>query len=287
MAKKTYNRVTKDVGNIIALEHVNVTVPDQSLATYFYVNVMGFTRDPYMEWGPYNVWVNAGRQQFHLPTAKPQVLRGHIGVVVPDLQRLASRLKQMSKRLTDTHFNYSIKKQHITVTCPWGNELRCYPPGKFGQMQLGIPYVELNVPTGSATGIARFYEEIMDCRAILNGKSDRVDVQIGQMQRLCFKESKKASPEYDGHHIAIYVSNFSGPHRKLDEAGRITEESDDNQYRFQTIFDPKTNQSLFDLEHEVRSLHHPMYERVLINRNDAQSFFHYQKDRDAFTPAEQ
>ena len=45
---------------------------------------------------------------------------------------------------------------------------------------------------------------------------------------------------YDGHHIAVYVADFSGPHDRLAERGLISEESDQYQYRFQAIFDPDT-----------------------------------------------
>lgn len=286
MAKKSFNRSSRDVGNIIALEHVNVTVPDQTLATFFYASVLGLTRDPYLEWGPFNVWINAGRQQFHLPTSKPQVLRGHTGLVVPHLDRLQVRLGKMAKRLEETSFSYAVKRQYIDVTCPWGNLIRCYGPGKFGQMQLGIPYVEFNVPTETASGIADFYESVMGCRTRLTKNARQVEVMVGQSQSLRFKETSRSLPDYDGHHIAIYVADFSGPHRKLLEAGLITEESDEDQYRFQTLSDPKTGKALFDIEHEVRSLHHPMYERSLVNRNASQTFFTYQKDRDAFTPEE-
>ena len=34
---KTFDRTTQDVGNMLALEHVNVTVPDQEVAALFYV----------------------------------------------------------------------------------------------------------------------------------------------------------------------------------------------------------------------------------------------------------
>ena len=36
----------EDVGNIVLLEHVNVQIPDQALATLFYVMGLGLTRDP-------------------------------------------------------------------------------------------------------------------------------------------------------------------------------------------------------------------------------------------------
>jgi len=74
----------EDIGNIVSLEHVNVQIPDQSLATLFYVVGMGFTRDPYLNVGLNNMWANVGEQQFHLPTRSPQVIDGHIGVVVPN-----------------------------------------------------------------------------------------------------------------------------------------------------------------------------------------------------------
>ncbi len=91
MNETTYDRTTQDVGNILALEHVNVTVPDQTAALLFYVSGLGFTRDPYMMVGPENMWINVGQQQFHLPTRDPQVVPGHIGVVVPDLEGYLSR----------------------------------------------------------------------------------------------------------------------------------------------------------------------------------------------------
>ena len=41
MQKRTYDRTTEDLGNIVALEHVNVTVPSQEKAALFYVNGSG------------------------------------------------------------------------------------------------------------------------------------------------------------------------------------------------------------------------------------------------------
>ena len=36
MADEKFDRTTQDVGNIVALEHVNVRIPSQALATAFY-----------------------------------------------------------------------------------------------------------------------------------------------------------------------------------------------------------------------------------------------------------
>ena len=35
---KGFNRAAEDVGNIIGLEHVNLLIPDQGLATIFYIS---------------------------------------------------------------------------------------------------------------------------------------------------------------------------------------------------------------------------------------------------------
>src|SRR5437879_13506822 len=94
----------EDVGNIVALEHVNVQISDQSLATLFYVNGLGFTRDPYLNVGLNNMWINVGEQQFHLPTHSPQVLRGKIGLVVPSIDELRKRLNDVKERLNRSRF---------------------------------------------------------------------------------------------------------------------------------------------------------------------------------------
>ena len=87
-----FDRRRQDTGNILFLEHVNVKVPDQTVATTFYVQGLGFTRDPYLMVSTENMWINIGQQQFHLPTGAPQVLRGWVGLVVPD-ELLLGRVK--------------------------------------------------------------------------------------------------------------------------------------------------------------------------------------------------
>src|SRR5215813_4602136 len=99
MAGETYDRTTQDVGNIVALEHVNVMIADQQLATLFYVVGLGLTRDPYLMPGLENMWINIGQQQFHLPTNKPQVLRGHVGLVISGYEELPARLEAVKPRL--------------------------------------------------------------------------------------------------------------------------------------------------------------------------------------------
>jgi hypothetical protein len=282
--KRTFDRRTEDLGNIVALEHVNVTVPSQEKAALFYVNGLGLTRDPYMMAGPANMWVNAGRQQFHLPTSKPQVLRGHVGLVVSDYAELPKRLTLIGDALAGTRFECHERDGYIEATCPWGNRIRCYAPnGRFGAIAVGIPYVEFDVPAGTAAGIARFYQEIMCAQAapLEDSQGRYACVTAGAGQNLFFRETDRPIPPYDQHHIALYINDFSGPHRKLVAKGLITQESDRHQYRFQDIVDPDSGKVLFTIEHEVRSMRHPMYLRPLVNRNPSQSILHYSAGEDA------
>jgi predicted enzyme related to lactoylglutathione lyase len=281
---KTYDRTAEDLGNIVALEHVNVTVPDQVRASLFYVNGLGLTRDPYMMTGPANMWVNAGRQQFHLPTSKPQVLRGHVGVVVADYAALPQRLVRVRDSLAGTRFECHERDGYVEAMCPWGNRIRCYAPDKrFGPMAVGIPYVEFEVPMGTAEGIVRFYSQILSAQAGVREDAEGrfACVTAGSGQNLFFRETDKRIPPYDQHHIQIYINDFSGPHRRLVEKALITQESDQHQYRFQNIVDPESGRVLFTIEHEVRSLKHPLYLRPLVNRNPSQSIMYYAPGEDA------
>ena len=283
---KSFDRSVEDVGNVLNLEHFNFTVPDQELAALFYVSGLGFTRDPYMDFATFNMWVNVGEQQFHLPKNEAQVFRGQVSLVIPNHGDLKRRLNFVTRFMEGTKFSFSEEEGYIRVTCPWGNEFLVFEPNGDADMHLGISSAEMLVPMGTADGICRFYREILDTPARVeqeNGSKTGV-VQMGYNQTMKFRESEDSIPDYDGHHVAIYISNFSSPHQKLREYDAISEESDQHQYRFQSIFDPETGETLTELEHEVRSLHHPMKRRVLVNRNASQSFGNYRTGRDAFVP---
>ena len=199
----------------MALEHVNVTVPDQRLATLFYVVGLGFTRDPYLSVATRtcgSIWAAAN------PHADPcaAVLRGHVGIVVPDLAALEARLAMVREKLAGTRFAYARQGDFIAATSPWGNELRCYAPAPgFGSMVLGMPYVEFTVPQGTADGIARFYQQVFRVAARTENGSACASVPVGPGQTLRFRETAAPIPDYDGHHVAIYIADFSGPHRFL------------------------------------------------------------------------
>jgi catechol 2,3-dioxygenase-like lactoylglutathione lyase family enzyme len=270
MTKPVFDRTVEDLGNVVELGHVNVTVPDQRLATAFYVSGLGLTRDPYLMTSIDNMWINVGRAQFHLPLRPPQVVRGVTGLVLPDLEGLTRRLHAVQKHLADTKFSFRETNDAVEVTCPWGNRIRCHAPDaeRFSPITLGMPYVEFGVPAGTLKGIAKFYRKMLGGLAGVgkDREGEHAWAIIGDGNKLIFRESDEKLPPFDGHHIQIALVDFSGPHKRLLERGLITEESDQHQYRFQDIIDVDTGKVLFTVEHEVRSMRHPMYARPLVNR---------------------
>jgi hypothetical protein len=146
-----------------------------------------------------------------------------------------------------------------------------------------MAYVEFDVPQGVADGIARFYNQAIRAPAkVVDDPAGRAArVMVGHNQYLVFRETSKPIPEYDGHHLQIYIADFSGPHRWLKAKGLITEESDQYQYRFKDIVDPDSGKFLYTIEHEVRSITHPLYARPLVNRNPVQTNRNYRPGYDA------
>ena len=259
-----FDPTSQDVGNIVFFEHVNLMVPDQEVATDFYVDGLGFTRDPYLMVGTRNMWVNCGRQQFHLPKGEPQRFRGVMGLVVPDFDALEARLRRVSERLDATRFSWRRRRSHVDVTCPWGNRFRVHAAGGAHGGPVGIPYLEMPIAKGAAPGVARFYRSVMGAPATV--EDGRACVNVGPGQSIVFREGEGPEAEYDGHHLAIYVADFSGPYRALADRGLVTREDNPYQFRFVDIVAPRGKKVLFSIEHEVRSLHHPLYQRPLVNR---------------------
>jgi len=287
---KQYDRDAQVVGNIVHLEHFNVIIGDQRLATLFYVVGLGGTRDPYIFPGLENMWVNFGRTQVHLPNRggkAPEVVRGTAGFVVPSLDDLVKRLehagKEMKRIAPDVPNKFSFKrhKDYVEATCPWGNRIRCHAPApEFGRTELALAYVDFDVPPGTVEGIARFYNEVMRAPARL--EKNRVSVSVGRDQRLMYTETAAPQPEYDNHHVQVYIADFATPYHWLKERGLINMETDAEEWRFQWITDPKDGRKLFQIEHEVRSMKHRLFARPLVNRNHAVTNLNFVPGSDAF-----
>lgn len=276
----TLRRSVNDLGNIVAFEHVNTAIPDQQRATAFYITGLGLTRDPYMMTGLDNMWANIGRSQFHLPTGQPQIVRGVIGLVVPELDALVQRLKRVEGTLAGTQFAFDIRDDYVDTISPWGNRIRCHAPDtRFGETTLGLAYVELAVPRGTSAGIGRFYRQVLG--AVVDAANDAAHVCVGAQQQLVFREQDASLPEYDGNHIQVYLADLAGPYAAFAKLGVALRDVDTQQYRFDDIVDPDTGAPLYRLEHEIRGIDHPLYARPLVNRNPAQTNRNYVPGNDA------
>jgi hypothetical protein len=291
---RQYDRDAQAVGNIVHLEHFNVIHDDQRLATLFYVVGLGGTRDPYLFPGLENMWVNFGRTQAHLPSRdakpKPEVLRGTIGLVVPSIDSLKKSLEkagaEMKRVVPEKKTKYSWREVDgaVEATCPWGNRFRCHAPApELGPIELGIAYVEFDVPPGTAEAIARFYKEVMLSPA--KAQSGRATVSVGRSQKLLFSETQDEIPPYDGHHIQVYIADFGTPYKWLKARDLVSMETDADEWRFQWIVDPQDGRKLFQIEHEVRSMKHRLFNRPLVNRNPGVTNMTYQLGKDAFRGA--
>jgi hypothetical protein len=284
METKKYDRAAQDIGNIVGIGHVNVCITDQHHGTNYYVTGLGYTRDPFLNTGSRNMWINVGMSQFHLPMGEPDILRGTIGLVSPDREGLLDRLSKVKKLLDGTKFEFHESNDGVETVCPWGNRIHVHTPdaARFGRIQLGMPYIRFDVRPGTAERIARFYREIMHAPAEVkkNGAGPEAKVQVGEMQYFYFRETDAPEKPYDKHHVQIYITDFSGPYRRLLDLGLITMETNAYEYRFKDIVDLDTREVLFTVEHETRSQTNPMYGRELINRNPTQNNQDYKPGHD-------
>jgi catechol 2,3-dioxygenase-like lactoylglutathione lyase family enzyme len=267
MSANTFDRKTQDVGNIVLFEHLNLKVPDFDTAIRFYVEGLCLTRDPYYMVGPVNMWINNGYQQLHFQKGEAQHFRGEVVLVVPELQHVADSLKQIEPYLSGSRFSWTEESHCIVATCPWGNRYRIRESWEGFDKLRGIPHLQADVPRNTGPSITRFYRSILNARVAVAAENDsEVMVTVGPGQTICFKETDMDVPEFDGHHICIYLANLSPSYDRLFERDLVTSEDNVFQYRFQEIFDPDTAQRVYQIEHEVRSLHHPMFMRPLVNR---------------------
>jgi len=261
------DRKKQDVGNIVLFEHLNLKVPDFDTAIRFYVEGLCMTRDPFYMVGPVNMWLNNGNQQLHFQKGKAQRFRGEVVLVVPELQHVADSLKKVEPYLSGSQFSWAEESHCIFASCPWGNRFRVHEHWDGFDKPRGLPYLQADVPRDTGPSIAKFYRSVFDARVdVYSENAAEVILTVGPGQAICFKETDMDVPEFDGHHICVYLANLSPSYDWLLKRNLVTSEDNVYQYRFQKIVDPETDQTLYEIEHEVRSLHHPMFMRALVNR---------------------
>lgn len=266
--KRRFERRGKDAGNLVFLEHINLRVPDQVLVTEFYVSALGMTRDPYYMVGTDNFWANQGEQQMHLQEGPAQHFRGEIVMVVGELEQVKKWLANPGRHLAETQFAWESHGDQIVATCPWGNRYRLVEKWPGFERPRGIPAAFIEVPLGTAEAIAKFYQEVMGALVSQSHHSPvETRVQVGPGQHLVYRETRSNIIPYDGHHICIYAANPGRIYDWLDARGLITLEDNAYQFRFQAIVNPANDETIYEIEHELRSLSHPFYKRELVNRS--------------------
>jgi hypothetical protein len=258
-----------EIGSVVMLEHVNLRVPDHRLATLYFVEGLGLTRDPFRMVGTRNMWVNAGHHQFHLPIGPASPLPGEVGVVVPDLDGARRQLEAVEPELAGTAFSAAREGPTLATTTPWGHRVRVHGQGSLpGRMPQALAYVDFWVRPGTAEGIGAFYRERLECPvepARLEGDVAAI-VTMGSYQVFRFRERPDGGTVSNDNHVAIYLTRYRSLYAELDKRGLVMERDEDEQFRFCDIADPGTGEVLFTFEHEVRSLHHHGYRRPLVNR---------------------
>jgi len=292
--EKSFDWTSQDLGNIVFFEHINLTCPDFQLASQFYLEGLGLTRDPYDRVGRKTMWVNIGANQIHLVfDERAQVMDGHIGLVVPSLEQTVKSLEilQGDPHVKSTKFSWQLtacpegyvspqyKGQVLHVTCPWGNKFRLYQAReKFGPRGgLGIIYVHMKCKPQTVTHLANFYQSYFDADVTVES-SQFARVVLGPFQQLILEETTEKIEDYSGWHICIYISKFSRTYKKCSEGKilhtnhRFADKCDTlelalqwQQFRTRSIVDSHQN-VIGQLEHEVRSLYHRRYMRTLVNR---------------------
>jgi len=262
-----------EVGGIPHLEHVNFETPDHEMATAFFFDGLGLTRDPYKRIDGANIGVNIGLQQFHLPRRGERTppFPGVVALVVPDLAGVRERLAFLEKRgrFADTPFSYTEEAGAAEIVAPFGYRLRLHPAGTIPFMRpLGLAYVEVPVPPGRAEPIAAFYRKIMHAVAEVRdiGGETAAVVNMGPYQSVRFIEREIEDYATHSTHIAYYITHYDAARDAIRARSLMTADDGGELFFFDALFEPDSGETVFSINNEVRSLYHPDFMRPLVNR---------------------
>ena len=197
---------------------------------------------------------------------------------------LLKRLATVKPKLADTKFDFAETQRLRPGDLPLGQH---HPPARAGRRALR--------PHQSRHSLCRVrragrhgegHREILpaDDRRAGRGRERRRHHRQGHASArtsiCCSARPTSRCPTTTSITCRSTSSNFSGPHKRLGERGLVNREDNQYQYRFRDITDLDTGKHLFTIEHEVRSLTHPMFFRPLVNRNPAQTARNYSNGYD-------
>ena len=191
---KQYDRSAEDLGNIVGLEHVNLLVPDQGLATLFYISGLGLTRDPYLMTSVDNMWVNVGQQP--VPPADRQgaeAARPHgagdprprpAAEAAGEHEEAARAAPSSPSRSTTT----TSRRPARGATSTSSTSRRSASPAWCS----ACPMSSSTCRRSTAKGIADFYSKVLG--TMTSVKDDAAHVSVGYGQELVFRETDKTDP---------------------------------------------------------------------------------------------
>uniref|UniRef100_A0A7S1BJJ5 Glyoxalase/fosfomycin resistance/dioxygenase domain-containing protein n=1 Tax=Corethron hystrix TaxID=216773 RepID=A0A7S1BJJ5_9STRA len=238
---------TVDLPGVVWLEHINLVVGSKAQAEAFYCDFLGFTVDSGTSFHR-----NLGQQQVHLAanSEHPQRITGSVGLVVPSLETLRSRVPAAMAALIGTLFGVDkddAEEGYMTIVGPWGNIMHLYDldldnrqkplsedprkmvknhaeGGSYSASRMavrgqpGIKYVEVACKPGTVPAIARFYEEMIGC-TVTRVSEDKAIIDMGPGVHLAYVESRGLCHDdwqgMEGVHLCIYVNDFGGLYRRL------------------------------------------------------------------------
>ena len=243
---------------------------------------LGFTRDPYLMTGIDNMWVTSASRNSTCQRVSRRWCAAASVSSFPICKALVARLRNVAGLLAGTRFSFTEQGDHVDTMCPWGNRIRCHAPdARSGRRTLGMPYVQFDAPGGKRGRHCRVLSR--DPRRASGGEGIRTAVvAAGARQSIRFRQTGDPLLPYDGHHMQIYLADFSGPYQRLLARDLVTLETDQHEYRFIDIVDLHDATVKFKVEHEIRSMRHPLFGRPLVNRNPAQTNRAYVRGQDAF-----
>jgi len=262
-----------EIGSILHLEHFNFEGADRDMATIFFMDGLGLTRDPYHRIDETNMGVNIGMQQFHLPRrgATPP-FHGQIGLVMPDLAGICIRLNRLTQMGKFDQTSYQLDRLDdltLRVVSPFGIELKLHAAGSLSFLrQMGLAYVDIPVEPGKAERLQKYYQDFMVTPAVLcelEGEKSLV-VTHGPYQYIRYRERKLDDYDLYNFHIAYYVTNYNAYLDRVSELGSILGDGDGRLFFFDELFDPDTGEVILRFQQEVRSIYHPDFMRPLVNR---------------------
>mmetsp|Transcript_25824 Transcript_25824/g.45859 ORF Transcript_25824/g.45859 Transcript_25824/m.45859 type:complete len:302 (-) Transcript_25824:151-1056(-) len=290
--------MASDPPGLHLLEHLNLDVLDQEVAEAFYCGVLGCSKDPkrpkhrtlHSNCG-YLTQFHTGKEE------KAQIWRGVIELAfTPEaLQKVVERVASLERKAEKNPFTVvSRASSSLRLRGPFGNDflLRAATKPQFtylsdakhgiracseGSAPLGISSVTVACAPGKAREIAKFYLEVFHFPiefAQANGEKKSTVVAGNGAQQIFFLETEGVAVDEDrGEHMAIYIGDFEGCFKRCKNLGLVwvnprfkhldnTETLEDARssqtFRIRDVKGWDTGEHLLRLEHEIRSLKHPL-----------------------------